>query len=93
MCRFLNKEVVPPLSPTEDLRGWKVKGQKVSPLHRRNQKHYKTCVILRIWLTEIDPIEPDHATNAYKTSVKSTFSMYGIYNVNVNVRREVQKSL
>ena len=54
---------------------------------------YKTCVILRILVGEIDPIEPGHATNAYKTSVKSTFSMYGIYNVKANVRGEVQKSL
>ena len=35
------------------------------------KKHYKTYVILRIWLTEIDPIAPAHDTYVYKTNVKS----------------------
>ena len=67
--------------------------ERPTPPAEKSKKHYKTCVILRIWVTEIDPIEPGHATNAYKTSVKSTFSRYGIYSVKVNVRGEVQKSL
>ena len=42
------------------------------------KKHYKTCVILRIWLPLIDPIAPAHATCAYKTTEISTFWRYGI---------------
>ena len=38
VCRFLSKEIVPPLSPTEDPRGGKVKDQKVPPTLLRFQK-------------------------------------------------------
>ena len=65
--------------------------ERGTPPPEKSKKHYKTCAILRFWLGEIDPIAPGHATYAYKTNVKSTFSMYGIYNVKVNVRGEVQK--
>ena len=57
------------------------------------KKHYKTCVILRIWLSDIGPIAPGHATYAYKTNEISTIAMYGIQDVKITVRGEPQKSL
>ena len=66
---FLMK-VIPPLPPNLDPREVKSKDRKVSPLHHRNQKHYKTSVILRNWVSDIDPVTPGHATCAYKTYVK-----------------------
>ena len=37
-CLVFSKEVVPPLSPTEDLRGCNVPGQTLSSLHWRSEK-------------------------------------------------------
>ena len=47
----------------------KVIGQKVASFHRRSPK---TCVILRVWLSMIDPIAPGYTTYAHKTNMKST---------------------
>ena len=91
---MFSKEGSTPFIPHGGHPGGKSEGSEgATPLPSNLKKHIKTCVILRIRLTDIDPIAPGHATYAYKASVKSTFSMYGIYNVKVNVRGEVQKSL
>ena len=52
-----------PLSPTVDIWGGKVKGQKVAPLILINVFQYKTIVILPIWLTDIDLIGGAPATS------------------------------
>ena len=43
------------------------------------KKHYKTCVILRIWVSDIEPIAPGHATCAYKTHVKQQLLILHVF--------------
>ena len=73
-CLFSKERLYPSLSPHGGPEGGKLEGPEVlTP--PAGKKPYETCVILRIWLSEIDPIAPGHTTYAYKPSVKSKFSM------------------
>ena len=61
----------PPLSPHGGPEGVESEGPEVlTPPAEKSKKPYKTCVILRIWPTEIGPIAPAHTTNAYKSNKK-----------------------
>ena len=64
------------LSSTVDLRGGICRVEPPQASTDKFKKPYKTHVILRIWLSEIDSIALAHATCAYKTNEKHQFNVW-----------------